>query len=83
MNSATTVTSARNSTPERVVYRNLSLPVPVFDYIKDYQRAYMARLGEHLTITQTVSAIVLAHQQQSEEREAHKQSKQPALLRGL
>ncbi|MDP3864912.1 MAG: hypothetical protein Q8Q75_09375 [Rhodoferax sp.] len=76
--------NSSNTTPVKVVYRNLSLPVPVFDYIKDYQRAYRARLGEQLTITQTVSAIVLAHQQQSEEseeREAHKQSKQPALLR--
>lgn len=63
------------------VYRQLAFPVPVFDYIKDYQRAYMARTGDHLTINQTVAAIVLGHQRQTEEREVHEQSKQPALLR--
>lgn len=56
------------------VYRQLALPVPVFDYIKDYQRAHMARLGEHLTITQTVTAIVMSHQQLNEEREAHERA---------
>ena len=52
------------------VYRQLALPVPVFDYIKDYQRGHMGRTGEHLSITKTVSAIVLGHQQYAE-REVH------------
>ena len=63
------------------VYRQLAFPVPVFDYIKNYQRTYMARHGEHLTIVQAVSAIVWDHQR-NEEREAHDQaSRQPAILR--
>jgi len=78
MNPSATTTSASN-TPERVVYRNLALPVPVFDYIKDYQRGHMGRTGEHLSITQVVSAIVRGHQQY-EECEAHEQ---PAILRSL
>jgi len=62
------------------VYRQLALPVPVFDHIKDYQRAHMARTGEHLSINQTVAAIVLGHQQNEASAERYKQSKQPALL---
>ena len=62
------------------VYRNLALPVPVFDYIKDHQRAHKARTGEHLSINQTVAAIVLGHQQNEASAERSKQSKQPALL---
>lgn len=62
------------------VYRQLALPVPVFDYIKDHQRAHMARTGEHLSINQTVSAIVLGHQQNEEREERIKRSKQSAIL---
>ena len=63
------------------VYRQLALPVPVFDYIKDYQRGHFGRTGEHLTIAQVVSAIVKGYQQLNEEREVHeKASKQAALL---
>lgn len=67
-----------NSPP--VVFRQLAFPVPVFDYLKDYQRTHMARHGEHLTLVQTVAAIVRDHER-NEDREAHDQSKQPALLR--
>ena len=63
------------------VYRQLALPVQVFDYIKNFQRAFTVRTGQHLTINQTVAAIVLGHQQ-NEEREVREQSrKQPAILR--
>ena len=64
------------------VYRQLALPVPVFDYIKDYQRSQFGRTGEHLTITQVVSAIVRGFQQLNGQCEVHeKASKQAALLR--
>lgn len=62
------------------VYRQLALPVPVFDYIKDYQRAHMASAGEHLTITQTVTAIVMGHKQLNEASEVHERTKQPTIL---
>ena len=61
------------------VYRQLALPVPVFDYIKQYQRSHEARTGKHLTINQTVSAIVLGYKQ-NEECEAHEQSKRTTAL---
>lgn len=67
--------------PAPPVFRQLAIPVPVFDYIKDYQRAHQARHQEQLTIVQTISAIVREHQQ-NEERELHEQtSRQPAILR--
>jgi hypothetical protein len=63
-----------------VVYRQLALPVSTFDRIKDFQRAPMSRHGEHLTIAQTITAIV-REQQLNEEREEHDTtSKQPAAL---
>ena len=65
--------------PSRV-YRHLALPVPVFDYLKNYQRSHKARHGEHLTIAQVVTAIVRDHQQ-NEESEAHELRKRPSLLR--
>ena len=66
--------------PPTLVYRQLAIPVPVFDYLKTYQRDHMARHGEHLTLVQTVAAIVRDHQR-NEEREAHERNKHPALLR--
>ena len=66
-----------------MVYRQLAIPVPVFDYIKDYQRARQAAQQQQLTIAQTISAIVQEHQQ-NVEREAHDQTtRQPALTRPL
>ncbi len=63
------------------VYRQLALPVPVFDYIKNYQRAHAVRFGEHLSINQTVAAIVLSHQHNEVREEREKTNKQPALQR--
>ncbi len=62
------------------VYRQLAFPVPVFDYLKNYQRTHMARHGEHLTLAQTVAAIVRDHQL-NEEREVHERTRIPAVLR--
>lgn len=54
---------AHPSTREARVYRNLALPVAVFDHIKDTQRAMQQRTRKPLSITDTVSHIVLAHKQ--------------------
>ena len=62
------------------VYRQLAFPVPVFDYIKNYQRTHMARHGEHLTIAQTVAAIVRDHQRNEECEVRERTSKRPALF---
>lgn len=62
------------------VYRQLAIPVAIFDYIKNYQRTHMARHGEHLTINQTVAAIVREHQQNEEREVRERTSKQPAIL---
>ena len=51
------------STREARVYRNLALPVEVFDHIKDTQRAMQQHTRKPLSITDTVSHIVLAHKQ--------------------
>lgn len=66
--------------PPHLVCRQLAIPVQLFDYLKTYQRDHMARHGEHLTLVQTVAAIVRDHQR-NEEREARERSNQPALLR--
>lgn len=60
------------------VYRQLAIPVPVFDRIKDVQRAQEAQQGHRLTIAQVVSHIVLEHQ---EEQRAQEGQGRAALLR--
>ncbi len=73
-------TTTVNPSPP-VVYRHLAIPVPTFDRIKSYQRAYIVRTGLPMTLVQAVAAIVREHQQ-SEEREAHDRNRnQPAILR--
>jgi hypothetical protein len=50
-----------SASPGPVVYRNLALPVSVFDHIKDTQRALEAAKGAKPSISQTVSHIVHEH----------------------
>jgi len=79
---STATTREPTHTSAKVVYRNLALPVHVFDYIKDFQRVYEGRTGERLSITQSVSAIVLGHQHHNEERGLREQTKKiPSILR--
>lgn len=70
---------------ETAVYRQLALPVSVFDHIKGVQRDHLARHGVALTINETVSRIVREHQQHDEEREVRSHDQQnrqvPAILR--
>jgi hypothetical protein len=56
----TTPTTSQQS--EKAVFRNLALPVSVFDHIKDVQRSQEALQGHRMTICQTVSHIVREHQ---------------------
>lgn len=62
-----------------VVYRQLAIPVTAFDRIKDYQRKHMARHGAHLTLAQSLAAIVREHQQ-NEEREAREKARTQAAI---
>jgi hypothetical protein len=52
--------------PEPVVFRNLALPVSVFDRIKDVQRAIDAEKGTRLSIVQVVSHIIREQQVNAE-----------------
>ncbi|NML15592.1 hypothetical protein [Azohydromonas caseinilytica] len=49
------------------VYRQLAIPVPVFDRIKDVQRRHEAQHGQRLTLAAVVSRIVLEHQRHEEQ----------------
>lgn len=65
--------------PVRVVYRQLAIPVPAFDHIKDTQRAREAATGRRWSINETVAAIVAEHQTQQQktvEREARDHDRQ-------
>jgi hypothetical protein len=68
---------------EPVVYRQLAIPVTTFDRIKDFQRTYMARHGEQLTLVQTLTAIVREHQATEEGVRHDRTNKHPALLQAL
>jgi hypothetical protein len=65
---------------ETLVYRQLAIPVTTFDRIKDFQRAYMVRHGQPLTLVQTLSAIVREHQAFEEGQRHDRSNKQPAIL---
>lgn len=64
-----------------VVYRQLAIPVTTFDRIKDYQRAYMVRNGQPMTLVQALAAIVQEHHLNEEREERDHSRKQPAILR--
>jgi hypothetical protein len=68
---------------EIAVYRQLALPVSVFDRIKDVQRACLSHRGEQLTLAETVSRIVREHQQNEvrEGRSNDQEHRKAAVLR--
>lgn len=51
---------------EQVVYRQLAIPVSVFDRIKDIQRRKEAQQGARPTLMGALAAIVREHQEQEE-----------------
>ena len=65
---------------EAVVYRQLAIPVSVFDRIKAVQRRHEARQGERLTIMGSVALIVREHLR-NEEREEHEREQQQGTSR--
>ena len=71
---------------EKAVFRQLALPVSVFDHIKATQRALEARHGRHLTLNETVSQIIREHQATNVAREGRTHdtasNRTAALLRG-
>ncbi len=62
MSAATSPSYASSVHPEKAVFRNLALPVSVFDYIKDTQRSREVTHGDRLSISQVVSQIIREHQ---------------------
>lgn len=48
---------------EPPVFRNITFPLSVFDYLKDYQRAHVREHGERLSISRVVCRILMEHQQ--------------------
>lgn len=47
---------------EKTVFRQFSLPVSVFDHLKQFQRDYQAKHGVQLTNNEVLSIIVKQHQ---------------------
>lgn len=67
--------------PRPTVYRQLAIPIPVFDRIKTLQRRHEAQQGQRLTIASVVSRIVLEHQQAEEQQRQQEGVSRAALLR--
>lgn len=53
--------------PEQCVFRSVAFPVSVFDYLKDWQRAYEQQHGARLTNNQALAIILREHQQSNVE----------------
>lgn len=57
-----------NTEHETRVNRIIAFPLPAFDYLKDFQRAYMREHGIHINNNQAVAIIFGEHQQLTEGR---------------
>ena len=53
---------------EPPVFRNISFPVSVFDYLKDYQRERERETGERLSISRAVCRILMEHRDSRDQR---------------
>ena len=60
-----------NNNTAKVVFRSFALPVSIFDYLKKFQRDYLARHGVSLNNNQALAIILSDHQQFNAESEAH------------
>lgn len=56
--------------PEKAVFRTIAFPLSSFDYLKDFQRAYMAKHGIHINNNQAI-AIIFGEHQQMQRSEVH------------
>jgi len=45
------------------VFQNFALPIPTFEYMKNFQRDYETRFGAKLTNNQVLILILSEHQQ--------------------
>lgn len=63
------------------IFRNFALPLPTFEYMKNFQRDYEARFGSKLSNTQVLTLIVSQHQQLTQSASALASAPQDALLR--
>lgn len=48
--------------PAKCVYRQLSLPVPMFDHLKSFQRSLEAERGVTLSNSQALAVLMEEHQ---------------------
>lgn len=48
---------------EKLVFRCIAFPLPSFDYLKDFQRAYEAKHGVHINNNQALAVILGEHRQ--------------------
>jgi hypothetical protein len=46
-----------------LVFRQVSIPAPLFDHLKDCQRAYEEHTGEHLTNSKVLAMILREHRE--------------------
>lgn len=58
---------------EPVVFRQLAIPLSVFDRIKQFQRRRDAATGTRMTLNQTLSTIVQEHKEYEEREERNLQ----------
>lgn len=59
-------------TREGAVFRQIAFPVPVFDYLKTWQRDHEARTGERLNNNQALGVILREHMAMNEASEGPK-----------
>lgn len=69
-----------NNTNEPAVFRQLAIPLSIFDRIKQVQRGHAAATGEQLTLIQTISTIVREHLKNEEREEQNQPTNLPRLL---
>lgn len=48
--------------PQQQFSRVFVLPLPVFEYLKQYQRALTTRTGQHLNNSQVLAQLLTEHQ---------------------
>jgi len=56
---------------EKCVFRSFALPVPTFDYLKEFQRGYERKHGVFLNNNQVLAVILDQHKQLTVESEEH------------
>lgn len=63
------------------IFRNFALPLPTFEYMKNFQRDYEARFGSKLSNTQVLTLILSQHRQLTQSASGQASAPQDAFLR--